>query len=455
MGEKALRVALDVTIGALTHDIGTVVGALVTLGFTVKYCKEKCKALIEHVESIAGAIDRIEQERQLKGRDSAFEVHYKNSLQTFLTVVADCKACVQRYKKKGSLVRLLLSLKFEEDFDSLHDRLDKSAKWLGFDMQVHHTVLVQHICDDMEEVKAQMDMVEMKAQMKDMVEVVKALRDDRLAPDDTQLTNVEVGGSLVEGYIRAARLDDRLDVMLVATEKEKKEASILKRLSDHENILRFYGTFKQGPDGYLVMERPAQTLQTVYDWNREDHTDNWRLKSMMALEIALGLAYAHVAGILHRNLRSANVFLTDDSHPKIFGFFKGRVMSEPSDKKWTDAEQLRWTAPEMLERNRPQYNEKCDIFSLGVIIWELITGDSPFSECPGIKQLINVRKKNKTRLHFQGHESNVPFLVDFKQVSLDCMVDNPEQRPTIDDVVSRLSLLTPEDMCDKVGGELI
>jgi serine/threonine protein kinase len=81
------------------------------------------------------------------------------------------------------------------------------------------------------------------------------------------------------------------------------------------------------------MERPAQTLQTVYNWNLEDQTvyelnweDHiakiWRLKSMMALEIALGLTYAHVAGILHRNLRSANVFLTDDGHPKIFGFIK-------------------------------------------------------------------------------------------------------------------------------------
>ncbi|CAM6110465.1 unnamed protein product [Calypogeia fissa] len=173
---------------------------------------------------------------------------------------------------------------------------------------------------------------------------------------------------------------------------------------------------------------------------------------MMALETALGLAYSHAAGILHRNLRSANVFLTDDGHPKIFGFFKGRVTSKLSENKWTDAEQLRWTAPEMLAWERPPYDEKCDIFSLGVIMWELITGDSPFSDSPGIAQMLKERKKNKIRLHFQGLESNIPFLVAFKQVSHDCMEDNPQQRPDLDSVVERLMLLAPEDMCVPVGG---
>jgi hypothetical protein len=49
----------------------------------------------------------------------------------------------------------------------------------------------------------------------------------------------------------------------------------------------------------------------------------------------------------------------------------------------------------------------------------------------------------------------VSFLVAFKQVFLNCMENNPEQGPTIDNVVSRLSLLTLEDMCDQVSGELV
>ena len=438
-GEKVFNTALDVTTGILSKDIGKVVNALVTLGLTVRNCKKKCKELVEHVQSVASAIARIERERESKGSCAAFnDADLNYNLERFLTVVADCKACVQRYRTKSFLVRIKLSLKFEEDFDSLHERLNNAAKWFDFDMQVNQTVSIRYTNFELEELKGQMQVV---------IEDIKALKEGHMAPDDTQLSNVNVAESLVEGYILAGRLDDTLDVILVATEKEKKEASILKRLSENDNILQFYGTFSHNLHKYLVMERPGgHELQTVYDWIREGHGDEWRLKSLMALEIALGLASAHVAGILHRNLRSANVFLTDDGHPKIFGFFKGRVKSEPSDKKWTDADHLRWSAPEMLGKNRPQYNEKCDIFSLGVIMWELITGGSPFSQFPGVQLLIIERVKNKTRLHFQGFESDAPFLIAFKQVSLDCMKDDPEERPTIDNVVSRLEVLEPEEM---------
>ncbi|CAM6110463.1 unnamed protein product [Calypogeia fissa] len=235
MGDKSVTVPVDLVIGALTRDIGKVVGALVSLGMSVKFCKEKCAELMEHVETIVGGIERIEEERQLKGPNSAFDEHYKLSLQRFLTVIEDCKACVQRYTQKSFFVKVLWSLESEAEFDSLNSRLDKSVKWFNLHMQVHQTISILSTADGVEEVKAE---------VKDILEVVKALKDDRLVPDDTQISNVEVQGSLVEGYIVAARLDDRLDVILVATEKEKKDASILKKLSNHGNILRFYGTFR-------------------------------------------------------------------------------------------------------------------------------------------------------------------------------------------------------------------
>ena len=324
---------------------------------------------------------------------------------------------------------------------SLNTRLENARKWFDFALQVNNTATL----DDM------------KDQMTSFISELKALQEGRMDPDDLQLSNVTVGESLVEGYILAGLLDDQTDVILVATEQQKKEASILKRLSDKDNnILRFYGTFflHGSSHKYLIFERPGQTLQTLYDWKMEEaHKNEWRLKRTMALEIAFGLDSAHIAGIVHKNLRSSNIFLTDDGHPKIFGFFKGRVSIQISDKKWTDGDQLRWAVPEMLTKDRPQYTEKCDIFSLGVIMWELITDDFPFFELHGTKGLVNGKVKNKTKLNFQRSDlDHVPFLVDFKQVSLDCMNDNPGQRPTINDVIRRLMGLAPEEMCGSLGG---
>jgi serine/threonine protein kinase len=140
------------------------------------------------------------------------------------------------------------------------------------------------------------------------------------------------------------------------------------------------------------------------------------------------------------------VFLTDDSHPKLFAFFKGRVKSKPSEKKWTEVEQLKYAAPEMLTRTRPPYNEMCDIFSLGVIIWELITGEVPFSQISSTTHLLKARVQQKLKLQFPENEANIPFFSQFMQISHDCMEDLPQNRPSIDDMIDHLPMLAPEEM---------
>lgn len=446
--EKTEQVLLDIGAGLLSRDIGKVVKSVVTLSLTARYNKRKCKQLVEQVMSTAGIMDRIQKEIESKGPNAAIsEEKYPDTYQKFAIVVHDCEACIQMYGSKSVFNRGLLALKYEDAFDSLNERLDQTVKWFVTEQQTHQTIMLNDIWNTLRGQDDKLD--DGLDKLKVMQEDVKALKEDRMAPDDTHLENVSVGESLVEGYILAGRLEGN-EVMLVATEQEKKDAAILKRLSDSESILRFHGTFSVGPQKYLVMERPSlnKPLTTLYEWKMEGHgVDDWRLRRMIALEIALGLESAHFVSILHRNMRSTNVFLTDTGHPKIFGFFKGRVKSTPSDKKWLDVGQARWAAPEMLPKDRPEYNEKCDIFSLGVIIWELITGDSPFSEFPGMLQMLTARKKDKIKLQFQGVQSqDAPFLDAFKQISLDCMNDDPEQRPIVDSVIRRLSSLAPEDM---------
>lgn len=452
--EKIIKMGVDVGSAALTMDIGKLVQTLVDLGLKVKSNKEKCDELIDHVKQAAALIKRFELNKKHKVEYN--EKDYRKSLKKLKVVLLDCVACVKRYLQKNGVIRVLLVLNFEADFDSLHTRLDQATKWFDLSLQVHQVGLLDENRSRMKELSA--DAEETRIQLLAGLEEVKALIKDNMNPDATHelSTRVEVTGeSYNEGFLLAGRLDESSDIILVPTESGKKEASILYRLSNHDNILRFYGTFLRGHnDNYLVMEKPGQELQTISDWiNVEANGGEWRLKTMMALETALGVAFAHKACILHKNLRSRNVFLTNDGHPKIFGFFKGRVKSEISEKKFPSDNQLRWTAPEMLQSRRPQFDEKCDIFSLGVIMWQLITGGSPFSEFHENKDMLAARRAKKVRLQFAASDSDVPFLAAFEQISLDCMEDDPQQRPSIDNVVSRLEVLTPEDMCDPSGGE--
>ncbi|CAM5998835.1 unnamed protein product [Sphagnum balticum] len=259
--------------------------------------------------------------------------------------------------------------------------MDKAMKLFDFDMQVEQNCLAYD---------RQVDLQIVKAQMAEAVAVIKALSKDELNPEESRLLMVDVGDSIYEGFMLAGLLEDSVDVILVASERGKKEAAIMKRLSDCDNILRFYGTFfLEGTKEYLM------------------------------------------------------------SHPKLFAFFKGRVKSEPSEKKWTEAEQLKYAAPEMLTRLRPPYNYSGDIFSLGVIIWELITGELPFSQVSSTTQLLKARVQQKLRLQFPENEAKIPFLSQFMQISRDCMEDLPQNRPSINDIVDCLSMLAPEEMVVK------
>lgn len=456
MGEKAFSVALDATIAVLNRNIGDAVRVIVDLGLSVKHSKEKCTELIEHVESVHGSVDRVERDRQLNGLSPVFsEKNYEKSFERFSETLKDCKACLERYSQKRWIVRRIFqSLKYEEEFDSLIQRLNITRDFFQFDMQVDQTFYVHST--NVQQKEDTQTLQDILRHVKRIGEGVSAIKGDQVALDDNLVSEkyvLQIGESLAGDYFLAGKLDDKLDVMLVLTTSKDlpKETSILKLLSDNDdidtNILRFYGTHALGEKVYLVMERPGQELITLRDWNmNETHGNDWRLKRKVVQEIAEGLAYAHIAGVVHKNLSSSSVYLTDDGRPKIYGFFKGRVKANPSDKMPIEAVQHRYTAPELLVRKRPDSNEKSDIFSLGVIIWELITCDVPFKELDTHMKLINGRTKHHVRLDFRGFESSVPFQVDFQQISLDCMKDNPEDRPTIDSIVSRLTRLAPEEM---------
>jgi len=243
MGEELLAsTALHLTIGILTHNIGQVVDSLVTVGLSVKHCKDKCEALVQKANAVAGLMNHIEDQQKRDPQRFSAEA-YVVSLSKFLTVVKDCYSLMKRYTKKNFVFRWLLALKFEGDFDSLDARMDKAMKLFDFDMQVEQTCLAYDRQDDLQNVKAQMT---------EAVAVIKALSKDELNPEESRLLMVDVGDSIYGGYTLAGLLEDFVDVVLVASERGKKEAAIMKRPSDCDNILRFYGTFlMEGTKEYL------------------------------------------------------------------------------------------------------------------------------------------------------------------------------------------------------------
>ena len=98
-------------------------------------------------------------------------------------------------------------------------------------------------------------------------------------------------------------------------------------------------------------------------------------KSIIAYAVASGMNYLHESGIMHRDLKSPNVLLDENLLPKICDFGLSRTHSLASSMtKAVGTPQ--WMAPELI--NIQEYDESVDVYSYGVVLWEMVTENIPF-----------------------------------------------------------------------------
>ncbi|KAL3680957.1 hypothetical protein R1sor_023913 [Riccia sorocarpa] len=448
MAEAYVAVAGKIVVSAAVNDVGTLVDELLGLAFSVRRCRAKCEDLANKVQNVHRAIVDLEAHPERYDTQD-----YQSNASKFKCVIQDCISLVKKYNTKNWLVRALLSLKLEGEFECLDQRLEQCVRFFKLDLQMDTRANI----DDMRS-----EIREDVRQTKETLEEVRRLVAAKSSPADGSAFpgTIDCVEPIYEGYLLGGRMVSLSGsdlVLLFSSQHANNEVAIMKLVSDCEYIMRFFGIWSQGGNSYNVMERPGTEVITLDERIKLDHgltrpllRNDWRLKRQLALDIATGLGYLHCGGILHRKLRSPYIFLTDELRPKIFGLFEARMKVKPSEKKWTGVEQIRWAAPEMLPRTRPEYTEKCDIFSLGVILWEIITDDYPFSHIDSAMVLMKKRTSasESCKLSFPTVDDvSIPeFYKEFVQVASDCMEDLPEKRPGIDQVIDRLTKLAPEQM---------
>ena len=156
----------------------------------------------------------------------------------------------------------------------------------------------------------------------------------------------------------------------------EREARAIEHL-DHENILEIYdysGTDVQ--DCYIVTEFVRG--RTLYDLLRQRGLVPSEVAAIIGLKLASALAYAHTSGIIHRDLKPENVMLADDGTVKLMDFGIARFLDETT-VTMTGAlvGSPAYMSPEQaLER---AVEARSDLFSLGALVFHLVTGRLPFS----------------------------------------------------------------------------
>ncbi|XP_074567204.1 serine/threonine-protein kinase CTR1-like [Curcuma longa] len=153
---------------------------------------------------------------------------------------------------------------------------------------------------------------------------------------------------------------------------------------------------------------------------------SWRKRLKMLRDICRGLMCIHRMKIVHRDLKSANCLVDKHWTVKICDFGLSRVIIDGPMRDNASAGTPEWMAPELI-RNEP-FTEKCDIFSLGVIMWELCTLNRPWEGIPPVQVVYAVSNEGK-RLEIP--EGPLGSLIS------DCWAE-PSERPSCQEILTRL-----------------
>ncbi|XP_006348875.1 serine/threonine-protein kinase EDR1 isoform X1 [Solanum tuberosum] len=204
------------------------------------------------------------------------------------------------------------------------------------------------------------------------------------------------------------------------------EISILSRLR-HPNVILFLGACTTPPHLSMVTEfMEMGSLYFLIHLSGQKKRVNWRRKLKMLRDICRGLMCMHRMKIVHRDLKSANCLVNKHWSVKICDFGLSKIMTDAPMRDTAAAGTPEWMAPELI-RNE-SYTEKCDIFSLGVIMWELCTLERPWHGVPP-ERVVYIVANEGSRLEIPEGPLG--------QLIADCWAE-PNERPSCGEILTRL-----------------
>jgi serine/threonine-protein kinase len=155
-----------------------------------------------------------------------------------------------------------------------------------------------------------------------------------------------------------------------------RESEILEQFR-HPNIVRYYGRGRFQGTLYLAMEFvPGQTLEDLLE---QRGCLSWRETVDLGIQICEALEYAHQRNVVHRDLKPSNLMVTQDGKIKLtdFGIAKSldaTALTATGRTLGTAA----YMAPEQI-RGTPEVSHKTDLYALGCVLYQMLTGQIPFS----------------------------------------------------------------------------
>lgn len=236
----------------------------------------------------------------------------------------------------------------------------------------------------------------------------------------------------------------------------KSELCYLSRLNN-KNIIKLYG-FGVEPTTFIVTEylengtlldfliKKQDELDNIYYrlykkfFKKKYHKENILESIDIGLQIANGMKYLHYfadsnSTFIHRDLKPDNIGFDKDFNIKIFDLglctlVKKKKYKDEVFKMSGDTGSLRYMAPEVYLKN--SYNESCDVYSFGIILWQITTKKIPF------QGMNKAEFKDKVILNKYRPKISINWDINFSNLLKKCWDDDFRKRPTFIEIVNTL-----------------
>lgn len=229
------------------------------------------------------------------------------------------------------------------------------------------------------------------------------------------------------GALAAVKVLKRTTIPKIQLDAILREVSILKALN-HKNLLKAVGYTNSSPYWILTEYMSNGSLFNAFQHKKSELTPTRR--SLIAYDIANGLSYLHLFGFIHRDMKSLNILLDENFRAKICDFGMTRSIDQSSPMTGMIGSS-HWMAPEVL-LSKPNYNEKADVYSFGIILYELLTLKQPFGNLSPAEISRLVAKKGNT---LELPEDTPRGL---KRLISDCLKYDSRSRPSMERVITFL-----------------